>query len=562
VLCASTACVGLLAMDGSAIAATTKIYVSHAPVTASGKHSCNKPSYDSIQAAVDGSAFGTVVVCNGTYAEQVVIDHAIVLQGNTGATVVPPGGPSDRWVGPIIQVGTLGSDTLQGVTTVKGLIVDGQDRADVPGTARGSLAPVGIRVENANAVIQGNIVRGVEDPDAFGDQSGLGILVHAANGDTITSAKVTGNTVEDFQKGGIVVDAGTVPGEAWTAGGGVLGSVGTNVVTGIGPTPLTAQNGIQISRGASTSVTGNSVTGTAYTGSSGCDTSCDTASGILLYQAGSGTTVNTNSLSVFDNGIAVQDSNGADIAQNTLNGNRDTETDGCRPVIFGIYADFSGASSGAQAITVENNTLDHLTLSSDLHGCQTGSGIRVDAESDSPAVTSTIKGNSVTDFQKNGIVIRGAANDGKLTLNTVTSTFGTQGAIAQNLIEIAFGATATIGGKSPLKQGNTLNGFGAYTGPSDDSSAGILLYDVAAGVKINNNTFNEGAGLLTPNGASTQGGYTVLLYNDTGSNPGPDVNATRNHWGTGFNATDIAQRIYDGNDDPSSGIVFFNPFTP
>jgi hypothetical protein len=341
--------------------------------------------------------------------------------------------------------------------------------------------------------------------------------------------------------------------------------VSGNVVTGVGITPLTAQNGIQVSRGASTSVTGNVVSGTAYTGSSSCDTSCDTASGILLYDAGDGVTVNANSLSVFDNGIAVQDSNDADIAQNTLNGNRESENDGCRPVIFGIYADFSSQSSGDQTITVANNTLDHLDLSGsspDLHGCQTGSGIRIDAESDAPAVSSVIKGNSVTDFQKNGIVVRGTPNTGTLTHNTVTSTFGTQSDIAQNLIEIAYGATATIGGSSPTKQGNTLNGFGAYTGPSDDASAGILLYDVSAGVKINNNTFSEGAGLLSHNGADTQGGYTVLLANDTATTPGPDVNATRNHWGHDFTATDIAQRIYDGNDDPSSGIVFFTPFTP
>jgi nitrous oxidase accessory protein NosD len=210
------ACIGLLATVGSAFAGTGKIYVSHAPVTDSGKHTCNKPNYNTIQDAVDHAVATTVIVCNGTYAEHVVIDHAIVLQGNTGATVVPPGGPSDRWDGPIILVGTLDSaGDPQAVTTVKGLIVDGQDRADVPGTARGTLAPVGIRVENSNAVIQGNIVRGVEDLDAFGDQSGLGILVHAANGTTITSVKVTGNTVEGFQKGGITVDAGTVFGESW-----------------------------------------------------------------------------------------------------------------------------------------------------------------------------------------------------------------------------------------------------------------------------------------------------------------------------------------------------------
>ena len=73
-------------------------------------------------------------------------------------------------------------------------------------------------------------------------------------------------SVSNFQKGGIVADAGSVAGETWTAGGALTGSISANVVTGIGPTTLTAQNGIQVSRGASTAVTGNHVSGTAYTG--------------------------------------------------------------------------------------------------------------------------------------------------------------------------------------------------------------------------------------------------------------------------------------------------------
>jgi hypothetical protein len=560
-LCAGTACVGLLAMGGNALAGTN-IYVSHAPKTESGKHGCTKPNWNTIKDAIDatGSTPNTIVVCNGTYAEKVVIKHPLTLLGKTGATIVPPADPA-QWTGALVLVNTDGG--VLSTTTVKGLTIDGQDRAGVPDTngARSADAPVGIRVEDSNALIQGNVVRGVEDPAAFGSQFGLGILVHASTGVAINDARVIGNTVEDFQKGGITVDAGDLANPLTAPNGTIAGSVSGNIVTGVGPTPLTAQNGIQISRGAATSVAGDIISGTAYTGSASCATSCDTAAGILLYQAGSGVKVSGNQLSVFDEGISLVDSPGADIAGNILDdAGREHETDGCRPVIFGIYADFSNQSTGAQTITIENNTLDHLKLSGDLLGCQTGSGIRVDAESGSPAVTSVIKNNNVANFQKNGIVLRGDGNHGTVTHNTVTG-LGTQSAIAQNLIEVAFDATATIGGKT-TKQGNQLWSFGAYTGPGDDASAAILLYNVAAGVKINNNTFHEGAGLVTAqNGALTQGGYTVLLANSATHTTHPDVDATKNTWGHTFTVSDIAERIYDHYDDPSSGFVTFSPFT-
>jgi hypothetical protein len=52
-----------------------------------------------------------------------------------------------------------------------------------------------------------------------------------------------------------------------------------NTVTGLGPIGFIAQNGIQISRGASAVVTGNTVSGNWYTPAT------VTACGLLFYQA-------------------------------------------------------------------------------------------------------------------------------------------------------------------------------------------------------------------------------------------------------------------------------------
>ena len=48
---------------------------------------------------------------------------------------------------------------------------------------------------------------------------------------------------------------------------------------------------------------------------------------------------------------------------------------------------------------------------------------------------------------------------------------------------------------------------------------------------------------------------------DSPTIPGPDVNATKNDWGA-YSQQDIFQRIFDGVDNPTSGIVSFNPFLP
>jgi filamentous hemagglutinin family protein len=80
------------------------------------------------------------------------------------------------------------------------------------------------------------------------------------------------------QKGGIV---------AKVAGTDV--DVINNTVTGLGAVKFIAQNGIQVSSGASADVTGNTVSKNQYTGGGW------TATGILFYQAG--TTPKTGKIS-------------------------------------------------------------------------------------------------------------------------------------------------------------------------------------------------------------------------------------------------------------------------
>jgi hypothetical protein len=108
-----------------------------------------------------------------------------------------------------------------------------------------------------------------------------GVDIYYTNGAT---GAITNNTVDEYQKGGIVVN-----------GAGTVATVTGNTVTGLGPVDFIAQNGIQVSRGAGGVVRGNIISNNFYTGEVGVGPNPGgqnpegfeyTSGGLLLYQAG------------------------------------------------------------------------------------------------------------------------------------------------------------------------------------------------------------------------------------------------------------------------------------
>ena len=94
-----------------------------------------------------------------------------------------------------------------------------------------------------------------------GDQHGIGIYYRGFGSGSATG-KIGGNTLSNYQKGGIVVN-----------GAGSTANVANNIVQGQGRGDYIGQNGIQIGYGASAQVMSNTVTGNAYTGLN-CASSC------------------------------------------------------------------------------------------------------------------------------------------------------------------------------------------------------------------------------------------------------------------------------------------------
>lgn len=124
-----------------------------------------------------------------------------------------------------------------------------------------------------------------------GVQTGIGVLF--AEG---SSGSISGNTINNYQKGGVVVDAcNPLKRPSCTVTLPTSVGIENNVVTGLGPVHFIAQNGIQVSRRAVASTfAGNVVSDNIYTQNTfGSDTPNHVGSstgvvstGILFFQAG------------------------------------------------------------------------------------------------------------------------------------------------------------------------------------------------------------------------------------------------------------------------------------
>ncbi len=142
----------------------------------------------------------------------------------------------------------------------------------------------GIVANAADVDVTDTSIHDIGERPLNGTQHGVGVLyttVNQAGGTTGTAATGTlsGSTITDYQKGGVVI-----------SGGGAAVTVQSNKVTGQGPVDWIAQNGIQVSFGATALVTGNTVSGNDYTPKP------YVACGLLYYQA-AGVRASNNHLS-------------------------------------------------------------------------------------------------------------------------------------------------------------------------------------------------------------------------------------------------------------------------
>jgi uncharacterized cupredoxin-like copper-binding protein len=188
----------------------------------------------------------TVLVKAGTYPEQVVVDKDITLLGENGEDntfIVPPSAlvkEHDAGGLNVISLVTVKDSTT---ANMEGFTVDG------PMTGAGGCADLmtGIYVyQNSTANLKALTVRDIylnPKPGLFGCQAGLGIRAGQYSGGSAGIVNTDDVEVFGYQKGGIVI-----------SGANSGGMIKNSFVTGEGNTNQIAQNGIQVSSGATATI--------------------------------------------------------------------------------------------------------------------------------------------------------------------------------------------------------------------------------------------------------------------------------------------------------------------
>jgi Right handed beta helix region len=305
--------------SGPAYAAGTTRYVG---ASAGSDSSCSSPGYTTVQAAVDAASAGDRIYLCGTapFTEQVIIDKSVTLTGEPGATIeapnpwvpsadsLPPQFASDNLFVPQAIVVAWGHGVH---VTIRGLTIMGT----LPGNGGCAEQEFGIVViDGASASITRDAVTDIRDanPSLYGCQFGVGIQVgrkywptsdfsSTPVEDFVGTATISHTAVSGYQKAGIVVD-----------GPGSTAAISDDKVTGAGSSSalgaIIAQNGIQLSRGASGRITGNTVSENQYSGPS------NAADGGVLLFGGCGdqlvrdVTVSGNTLTDNDVGVYLSNS--------------------------------------------------------------------------------------------------------------------------------------------------------------------------------------------------------------------------------------------------------------
>jgi hypothetical protein len=258
----STVALSAVLLTGTAGASAKTLYVSTSG--SNGGNSCQQSAHpcQTITYALSVSVSGGIIkLLGGTYNEQVTITKPITIEGagDTQSIIKPSAVPefdSDT-DSTQPQFYVVDVKNVSGVT-LEDLGINGSAATPTLDTNGHGCAQdyVGVYYHDASGTLTDDAVSGIELPaDLFGCQGGQGIYVDTDRGSASpSSVTVKNDVVNTYDKNGITCDD---PATYCTISG--------TTVSGIGSTPLIAQNGIQIwASGAS--LTSNTVVENTYDG--------------------------------------------------------------------------------------------------------------------------------------------------------------------------------------------------------------------------------------------------------------------------------------------------------
>ena len=263
----STLAVVAMAMSltavSSASAATTRAVDDDAQATA---RDCNArtPASPTIQGAVNASAPGdTIIVCPGTYVEQVTVpagkDRLTLISSVRRQAIIKAPATSDlsynRTRPDLVRVEGA-TDVSFARFTISGPLADDQFCNELLNSAvhilgGGSANLVDNRITKARA----------SSPALAGCQNGFGVQIGRRAESQSGTGRLFGNEIDDYQKGGIYVDG---PGSVLVGSGNVVR--GPDLSGQPAGLALAAPNGVQISRGADASFDDNQVLDNTFPG--------------------------------------------------------------------------------------------------------------------------------------------------------------------------------------------------------------------------------------------------------------------------------------------------------
>jgi parallel beta-helix repeat protein len=386
----------------------------------------------------------TIDVAAGTYTEQVTITNNLHLIGaGAGATTIQAPG--------VLTNDPDGAKTL--------VLFTGPITAEFSGfTVQGPVTGLnfGIYVRAGAAVnIHDNVIKDIRDAPLSGAQIGIAIEV-GKSPDTAPvvsqtgTATITSNQIYGYQKTGIAVE---------NAGSSAV--ITGNTITGAGPITTTAQNGIQIRRGATGTVQTNTVTGNAYDGPT------YSAEGIGALHAGNGVVIQGNIVNHNSANIYCWKSDGVQILNNQVSDSAIVDENASA----GITVQSSGTPSaygGSTGNYLTGVTISGNTVQNNLSGGPTQSdGIDLYAIDGA-----TVSGNTIVGSSYDGILIGGSGN-----ITITCNEFSGNG-----LSVVDLNAAAIDFGGQPLTQGglNPLGGFSVHDNSFLGNRNGIWNYDTAS----------------------------------------------------------------------------------
>lgn len=225
-----------------------------------------EPRFSPCDTSESGPTITLLADC--TTDHTLLVPDGFTLDGD-GHTITAVDPANGHFVGAVVRNG----GTTANVTNVD-ITADGLAEACDGGADRLR----GILLDGASGAITGVSVHGVRQGPS-GCQEGNAIEARNFDATEAQTVTIAGNEVSDYQKNGI------------TASGLLTATIEDNAVTGDGPVPYIAQNGIQVGFGASALVQRNAVSGNWYGGAADA-ISC----GLLVFDA-NGVRQRTNDLS-------------------------------------------------------------------------------------------------------------------------------------------------------------------------------------------------------------------------------------------------------------------------